>query len=378
MVGASVAAEALTTELTDLKYEGNVLVIERDSRMPYERPPLSKSYLTSNGEIDISVDWDLQVDFVIADATNVDAENKQIQFDVLSDGKHEIVQFNKLVITTGASPFHLPMEPEGVLSLRSIDDSEKIGSSARISGSVGIIGAGAIGVELATSLREIGAEVTLFDKAAGPLERLLAGHLGDTVTSWLQELGVVCEFNADLEQITRSDDKWDISLGDGRTLNFGTLVSAVGARPTVHWLSTSGLLTDGQLICDERGRVLSPAGACEDIYAAGDVVTRKSVHGDLSRTESWTAAAEQGKQLAELIAGTEISEKEEPYFWTDVAGRKVQVFGRLQPESRLEVLVEDPERNAVLYKAEAPDGARGWIGINSPQGIAKLRMGIMN
>jgi 3-phenylpropionate/trans-cinnamate dioxygenase ferredoxin reductase subunit len=378
VVGASAAAEALTAELSDLNYEGKVLVIDQDSRMPYERPPLSKNYLTSNSEIDITVDWDLNVDFVNAHATAIDAESNKLHFEVIADKKKGFVEFGKLVIATGASPFHLPIEPEGVLSLRTINDSEEIGQSARKTKSVGIIGAGAIGVELATSLREIGAEVTLFDKATGPIERLLAGHLGETVTSWLDDLGVKCEFNVDLEEITRIDDTWVVAIGDSRSLNFGTLISAVGARPSVQWLESSNILSNSQLICDDLGRVISPTGIVENIYAAGDVVTRKSVTGDLSRTESWTAAAEQGKQLAEHIAGVEISEKEEPYFWTDVAGRKIQVFGHLEAGSVLEVVREDPDRDATLFKAVSPTGVLGWIGINSPQAIAKIRMGIQD
>ncbi|MDH6424129.1 3-phenylpropionate/trans-cinnamate dioxygenase ferredoxin reductase subunit [Aurantimicrobium minutum] len=378
VVGASVAAEALTTELGEMDFEGKVLVVERDPRMPYERPPLSKKYLSSNGEIDITVDWELDIELVIANATKIDCNKKQLEFETVAENKTDTVAFDKLVIATGATPFHLPLEPEGVLSLRTIDDSELIRTSAQATGSVGIIGAGAIGVELATSLREIGVKVTLFDKAAAPLERLLAGHLGDTVTTWLQDLGVTCEFNADLVEISRTSDQWVISLGDGRALSFGTLVSAVGARPTVQWLNSSNLLTDGQLVCDGLGRVITPMGLIDFVYAAGDVVTRKSDSGDYFRTESWTAAAEQGKHLAEFISGTEISENEEPYFWTDVAGRKVQVLGRLHPDAKLEKITEDPERKATLFKATASDGTVGWIGINSPQGIAKLRMGLQD
>lgn len=376
VVGASVAAEALTSKLGELDYSGEILVVDRDPRMPYERPPLSKHFLTAHDEVDISVDWDQQVEFERAEAVGLEPENNVVHFSRVPSGESFSVEYDRLVITTGAQPFHLPIEPSGVLSLRTADDSEQIGHAAQPGAHIGIIGAGAIGCELATSLRTLNTEVTLFDKAEAPLERLLAGNLGETVTAWLTELGVRCEFAADLTAINGGPGEWVISLGDGRDVRVDALVSAVGARPTVGWLAESGLLDAGQLVCDHNGQVLSPKGAAENIFAAGDVVTRLAADGSLSRTESWTATAEQGARLAEVLVKAEITAPEQPYFWTDVAGRKIQVLGMLHPQASLEIVSEQPERRATLYKASAPDGTVAWLGINSPQLIAKLRMGL--
>lgn len=370
------AAEALTARLRELEFVGEILVIDRDKRMPYERPPLSKQFLTSGEDGFIEVEWEQQVEMICAEAVGVDVDSKTLELITLPEAKPLSVGFKKIVITTGASPFHLPIEPEGVWGLRTVDDAEKIRQAALKHASFGVIGAGAIGVELASSLSNLGVHVTLFDKADWPLERLLAGHLGETVASWLREIGVTCEFGADIKSISGVSGDWQIQLGDKRQLKFGALISAVGARPTVGWLADSGLLIDGQLICDSYGRVLTLNGFSTDVYGAGDVVTRKSPTGTLSRTESWAAASEQGMRLAEFLTHVDISEGEEPYFWTDVAGRKIQVFGSLSSDSSLEIDSENPERGSTLYRATAPDGTIGWIGINAQQAIAKLRMGL--
>lgn len=375
VVGASVAAEALTARLRKLGYDRDILVVERDARMPYERPPLSKQFLTDPDGTTIGVDWEQNVEFEYATALGLDVESQVLQLELLDSARKVSIGYERLVIATGATPFHLPIEPEGVLSLRTAQDAEQIRQAAQPGAHIGVIGAGAIGVEIASSLRALNVKVTLFDKADRPLERLLAGHLGETVQSWLEDLGVRCELSADLLRISNASHRWEVSLGDGRELEFDALISAVGANPNVAWLADSGLLTAGQLVCDEKGYVITQSGPLPNVFAAGDVVTRQSAEGALSRTESWTAASEQGLQLAEVLVGAEVFESEQPYFWTDVAGRKIQVLGALRSDALLEVVTENPDRGAKLFQATASDGSVGWLGINSPQAIAKLRMG---
>ncbi|GAB2572055.1 FAD-dependent oxidoreductase [Leucobacter ruminantium] len=374
VVGASVAAEAFATRLRELDYEGEILVVDRDSRMPYERPPLSKLYLTSPATTEIDVEWHETVPVTIAEATDVDADASTLTLTMATSGSARKIKYDKLVIATGATPIRLPIEPEGVMRLRTAEDSERIREAAGEGQRVGIIGAGAIGAELATSLSTIGSQVVILDKADRPLERLLVGHLGADVSSWLQSIGIDCRWSADIVSIEGKPGAWSVMLGDGNRLDFDLLVSAVGARPATAWLENSGLLTDGQLLCDPSGHVLVGSERCENIFGIGDVVTRQLDNGDRLRTESWSAAAEHGIHLAEHVAGKEAGEAEVPYFWTDVAGRKIQVLGTLRRDGAIEVEFENPARGAILYKVTGTDGSEGWIGINAQPRIAMLRM----
>lgn len=374
VVGASVAAEAFTSRLLELGHEEEILVVDRDARMPYERPPLSKSFLTRPDDTEISVDWDEGVQILCAEATGLDPEARTITFVTADEDVRRSVEFGTLVIATGATPFRLPIEPEGVLRLRTVADAEHIRESVGEGSRVGIIGAGAIGAELATSLREVGADVTVLDKADRPLERLLVGHLGADVTSWLQARGIQCRWSVDIASIEGPPGDWTVMLGDGEVLGFDVLISAVGARPVVAWLDGSGVLSDGQLLCSVQGQVLSPRGPLTNVYGIGDVVTRQLETGNRVRTESWTAAAEDGAQLAELLTGRAPQEDEPPYFWTDVAGRKIQVFGTLSREGEIEVEFENPARGSIVYKVSGQGGEVGWIGINAGPKIAMLRL----
>jgi len=374
VVGASVAAEALVARLRELGHEGEILVIDRDPRMPYERPPLSKLYLTRPQDTDITVEWDAGTPVLAAEALALHPGEKRLDLRVDGSEETQSVRFGRLVIATGATPIRLPIEPEGVLRLRTADDSAKIRAAAQPGCRVGIIGAGAIGAELATSLRQNGAEVVLMDKADRPLERLLVGHLAADVTSWLQAVGIDCRWAVDIQRIAGSPGDWTVVLGDGTVLAFDALVSAVGARPITEWLNESELLTDGQLVCDSEGRVLTAAGPATDIYGIGDVVTRQLDSGERMRTESWTAAAEHGARLADLLLSRRATDPELSYFWTDVAGRKVQVLGSLHRDGSIEVEFENPARGAIVYRVTGSDGSEGWIGVNAQPKIAMLRM----
>lgn len=373
VVGASVAAEALISRMRELGDERSVLVVDRDARMPYERPPLSKLFLTRPDTTDISVTWDESVPVVTAEAHRVDPAAHTVELQLGEEHTPRTVRYGKLVIATGASPVSLPIEPPGVLRLRTIEDSAKIRAAGTAGNRVGIIGAGAIGAELATSLRTNGADVVLLDKADRPLERLLVGHLGADVTSWLMALGIDCRWGVDIESIKGEPGNWTVILGDGSVLAFDALVSAVGARPITGWLEGSGLLTDGQLVCCPEGRVLCETGAT-DVFGIGDVVTRELANGERMRTESWSAATEHGIHLAERLTGRSPDEPEMSYFWTDVAGRKVQVLGTLHRNGAIEVEFENPSRGAVLYRVSSDDGSEGWIGVNAQPKIAMLRM----
>lgn len=375
VVGASVAAEALTSRLLEMGYTDDILVLDADPRMPYERPPLSKNYFADPDDTEIDIEFDQSITLEVARATGVDPAGSTVTVMQDRSSEERAIGYGTLVIATGAQSIHLPFEPDGVMGLRSAEDADKIRAAADAGGKVGIIGGGAIGVELATSLRDRGAEVVLLDKSDRPLDRLLAGHLGTEVSRWLDDLGVESRWKVDITAITGGPGNWAVQLADAEPVEVAVLVSAVGVRPAVGWLEASGLLGNGALVCDDEGRVLIGDQPADNIFAAGDVVTRQFPDGTLARTESWSAAVEQGSRLAEVLAGQVPAPRETSYFWTDVAGRKIQVLGTVSREGFLDVEFENPARGATLYKVTDPqNGTTGWIGINAQAKIAQLRM----
>lgn len=374
VVGASVATTAFLERLRELGDTRRVVVVDGDPDAPYDRPPLSKHFLVHADADDIVVDWsDLNAELVRAWAIGVRPDEHLLRVRD-ADGVESDIPYSALVVATGATPARLPIEPPDTLTLRSAGDARRLREMTGTPQRALIIGAGAIGVELASSLAARGSAVTLLDRATGPLERLLGGHLSGEATQWLQAAGVDCRWSVDISEIRRCGDGWNVELGDGTVLEGDVLISAVGARPAVAWLKDSGLLTDRALHVDDKGRVVTDAGVVHDVYAIGDAVTRRHLDGSTARTESWAAARQHGAWLAEDLVGTEREPEPRPYFWTEVAGRKVQVVGTLHPQMTLEVEFETPERGAVLYRA-SDAGEVAWIGVNAQPRIAKLLMG---
>ncbi len=374
VVGASVATAAFLERMRELGDVRPVTVVDGDPDAPYDRPPLSKSFLLGGDMADIAVDWTgLGANRVHGWAIGTRPASK-----VLSvrddDGCESELDYGQLVIATGATPVRLAIEPPDTLTLRSAEDARRLRARASAGRSVTIIGAGAIGVELASSLTLRGSHVVLLDRASGPLERLLSGHLAGDVTRWLTTAGVDCRWGADIAAIHRVTTGWRVELANGTSLDSDVLVSAVGARPAVGWLADTTLLTDGLLLADELGRVTNAGGVVPDHFAIGDAVSRLSPDGTTERSESWAAARLHGARLAEALCGALSEPGPRPYFWTEVAGRKVQVVGSLRPGMSLQVEFENPERGSVLYRAS--DGvAEAWIGVNAQPRIAQLLTG---
>jgi len=377
VVGGSVATTAFIERMRELGNADPITVVDADPDAPYDRPPLSKHrYLIEARAEEIALDWsDLDVTMVRSQAVGVDWLGHLLQVRD-EHGQPRDISYGRLVIATGASPARLPIEPPNTVVLRSAADARHVRTATADNQSVIIIGAGAIGVELASSLASSGSQVRLLDRAAGPLERLLAGHLAAETTTWLEEAGIVCRWGVGIAGIGRAENEWEVELDGGECLRADVLISAVGARPAVDWLSDSQLLTDGVLLADDRGRVTTPNGLASDIYAIGDVVTRLLPDGTRERTESWAAARQHGTHLAEVLSGAESQRAPAQYFWTEVAGRIIQIVGVLQPNAKLEVVATNPERRSVLYRVTGgPGEADAWIGVNAQPLIARIQMG---
>jgi 3-phenylpropionate/trans-cinnamate dioxygenase ferredoxin reductase subunit len=373
VVGASVAAAAFVDRLRELGYSEAMLVIDTDPDAPHDRPPLSKRFMTSPDTTDISLNWDTVLTPITwATALSMNAESRTLTVLTSHTGRERVIEFDRLVIATGAEPVHLPIEPDGVLAFRTASDARRIRDMAVPGKRAAIIGAGAIGVELASSLRTLGVEVTVIDRAVAPLERLLSGYLGADVTSWLEVEGIECVWRAMIESIDRTDSGWEVSVAGRLPVVADFVITAVGAKPAVGWLRSSGLLQDGALLVDGTSNVVVDGKKVPGIFAIGDVASREVGDGRIIRTESWTAAREQGTRLAEDLRGVAHETDSLPYFWTEVAGRMIQVAGELPANGAVTVEFENPQRRSVLYRVEGSNGTTGWIGVNAQPRIAQL------
>jgi 3-phenylpropionate/trans-cinnamate dioxygenase ferredoxin reductase subunit len=381
IVGGSLAGSTVANRLRTSGYAGEILVIDDDSNAPYDRPPLSKKLL-DGGELATRANW--AADDVVSirgHAVSFVAATRNVQIDTA--GKISDVTGDYIVIATGAEARHLPFEPPGVAVLRTAEDAVAlralVNKGAR---SAVIIGAGAIGTELASVFCDRGLEVTIVDAVELPLMRLLGPLVAHQAAQWIEDAGVRLVMNADVSAIHGLDSGWMIELASGDTISADILVSAVGSLPRVGWLANSGVLIDNGIRCDGEGRVLGSDGAVlGGVFAVGDVAAWDDARAErvFRRSEAWDSAQRQGNDVAATILG----KAKEPrprfdYFWTDQFARKIQVLGAPALGDRVETVLERKERNAAVYRIARRDETVAWVTINAPREFAELaRSGLL-
>ena len=183
VVGASLAGAKAAETLRAEGFDGRLVLIGAEHARPYERPPLSKEYL--RGEAGREKVYVHEEGFYAEHDIELQLERRVVSLNpssselALDDG--ERLGYDRLLLTTGAEPRRLEIpggELDGVLYLRTVEDSDALRERLDRGGSVVVVGAGWIGAEVAASARQRGLEVTSLDPAAVPLERVLGAEVG--------------------------------------------------------------------------------------------------------------------------------------------------------------------------------------------------------
>jgi NADPH-dependent 2,4-dienoyl-CoA reductase/sulfur reductase-like enzyme len=336
VVGASLAGLNAVRELRRRGYPHEIVLIGAERHLPYDRPPLSKQVLTGEWGADRAALLDeTEADllrirrYLSVTATGLDTDARQVQ---LSDGR--LVKYDGLVVATGCHPVQLPFAAniDGVVTLRTIEDSLDIYARSGAGAKVAVVGAGFIGLEVAASCRSRGADVTVIDIAPVPLGGRFGPPLSDALVTMHKEQGIDLRFGETVGSIEAIDGLVSgLQLVSGLRLPADLVVVGVGVRPAVNWLAGSGLTICDGVVCDEA------CFAAPDVVAAGDVArwTNRRV-GESMRIEHWTNAAEQGRAAAaNLLAGRDAARPYEPvpYFWSDQYRRRTQFAGFLRPDA---------------------------------------------
>src|SRR5215213_7601986 len=205
IVGASLAGAKAAETLREEGFDGRVVLVGAESERPYERPPLSKDYLRGEADGKPYVhDEDFYADrqIELRMSTTVERIDPAARRVALAGG--ETLDFDRLLLATGARPrvVSLPgAELDGVLSLRTVSDSEAIRERIDAGGRLVTIGAGWIGAEVAASARQGGCDVAILEMAQLPLERVLGRELGAIYRDVHADHGVEFTGGASIEAI---------------------------------------------------------------------------------------------------------------------------------------------------------------------------------
>jgi len=354
--GGHAAAESLRRE----GFAGRILMLTEDDAAPYDRTALSKGFLagkTGAEELPLrGTDFYSEAGIEILTghrATGLDPAGHRLS---LANG--ESLAYDRVLLATGATPRRpdLPgADRKGCFVLRSLADGEAIRAAAERSETAAILGAGFIGLEVASALRQRGLEVHVIAPETIPLVNIF----GEAIGRWLLELhrekGVHFHLGATARAIKGAKDVEGLELSDGSHVAADMVVVGIGVVPAVDWLQGTDLVRDGAVPVDARFRTGAP-----DIFAVGDIALLPAPPGGKPfRVEHWAVAQRQGRHAARNMLGSDEPYSEPTFFWTSqynltlihigdgTAADRIVVRGEIGPKGFLAGYYADDKLKAV-------------------------------
>ncbi|WP_434447823.1 NAD(P)/FAD-dependent oxidoreductase [Lentzea sp. E54] len=358
IIGASLAGLRSAQALRQQGFDGRLVVIGDEIHLPYDRPPLSKDFLLGKVEA-----------VPLADQEDLDALDAEWCLGVRATGllsAREIalsddstVEADGIVIATGG----MPRTVANAHVLRTLDDAIKLREAFGTAQHVGVIGAGFIGAEIASSARALGKDVTVIEALPTPLTRVLGAEMGTACGHLHSDHGstLITAVNVDSVNV---DGR--INLADGRRVDADVVVAGIGTRPATDWLRDGPVHLGNGVLCDAGGVTNVP-----NIVAVGDVANCAG-----HRAEHWTSATEQAQVATRnLLAGeTVATHTNGGYVWSDQYGVRIQFIGRATEDVRVEDgSIEDRKFVATYRDSSNPEDIVGIMAMSNARLFTRLR-----
>jgi len=236
IIGAGLAGAKAAQTLREEGFDGRIVLIGAESERPYERPPLSKGYLTGSDTTDSlyvhEQGWYAEhaVELLLGHrVTAIDGAAHQVELD-----SGERLDYSKLLIATGALPRRLAVpgaDLPGVHHLRAVGDSERLRAAIQRGGRVAVVGAGWIGLETAAAARGYGCEVTVIEPQATPLQAALGPEMGAFFAGVHRRHGVDLQLGRGVTGFRGTDHVTAVTIDDGDEIPADVVIVGIGARP---------------------------------------------------------------------------------------------------------------------------------------------------
>ena len=319
IVGASLAGAKAAEAMRDAGFDGSVVLVGDERELPYERPPLSKGYLLGKDarekafvhEEQWYADHDVELRLG-ATVTGLHRSSHEIE---LAGG--ERIGYDKLLLATGSSPRKLQVpgaDLTGVHYLRRLGDSDTLREVFAGGGSLVVVGAGWIGLEVTAAARHYGVEVTVIEPQPAPLYAALGREVGDIFAALHRDHGVDVRTATGVKSFEGSDGRMTgVTTSSGDLVAADAVVIGVGVKPNVRLAEAAGLEVEVGIVVDDMLQSSDDA-----IWAAGDVANAwHPLYEHRVRVEHWANASGQGKAAGAAMAGKGEPYAKLPYFYTD-------------------------------------------------------------
>ncbi|HEY3085888.1 MAG TPA: FAD-dependent oxidoreductase [Candidatus Dormibacteraeota bacterium] len=362
ILGSGMAGGVAAKTLREEGYDGRLVLIGHEPTPPFGRPPLSKTYLrgeeTLSGWLVRAEDWyeDNRVDRIHATASGVDVAARRVE---LEAGRS--VPFGMLLITTGGENRRLEVpgaDLDGVFQLRTVAESDAIKRAARPGARAVVVGMGFIGSEVAASLTQMGVELTAVLPGRSPLESVLGHEIGEVMGGIHRDAGVELVTGNEVVRFEGVHRLQRVITRNGRNISCEFAVVAVGIRPNVEILQSSGISLDNGVLVDAMCRTNIPG-----IFAAGDVANHQHPLFGRIRVEHYNNAEKQAAAAARSMLGSDTAYGYVHTFWSDQYEHKLEYAGHARGWDRFIVRGSASERKMVGFYLS--DGVlRAAVGLN--------------
>ncbi len=346
IIGNGVAANSAAEAIRQVDKTGSITMLSRSRHYFYYVPALPEYLAGEKSLKDFTLhdaDWydrngiDLHLG---AEVTAIDPEKRAV---FTREGMR--FPYDRLLLATGGTARVPPIkgvDHEGVMTLRTIDDADRILEKAAPARRIIVVGGGLLGLEAGNGLRKRGLEVSVLEVAGRLLPRQTDPDASVLLRKRLEGMGFVIQLGVTVDEISRIAGRLQVQIRGGEKLETDmVLLVSAGVRPETALAEAIGLPVGAGVQVDDH-----MSTAREDIYAAGDLVEHRGRYYGI-----WPAAMAQGRVAGSNMAGRDmLYEGTLPANRLKVAGVDLAAIGEIDPEGSLESLVSRDEEQHVYRK----------------------------
>lgn len=340
IIGAGQAGVQAVQSLRAEGFRGRLTMVGEEAYPPYQRPPLSKTYLLGTFARERLFlkgdDYYRETECTLMLNTRAVAVDRDARTVALGDGR--TLSYDRLLFATGTRVKKLRCsgaDLPGLHYLRDIADVDGLRKEFITGARVAIVGGGYIGLEVASVAAKRGLQVTVFEAADRLMPRTVSKPVSDFYEAEHRKAGVTLKLNTLVEGFEGAGRVQAVRAG-GVNYPADLVLVGIGVVPNDELAAAAGLACSDGIVVDQSAMTSDPA-----IFAAGDCTRHHGHDGAEIRLECVQNAIDQAKHAALAMMGWPETYREVPWFWSDQYDLKLQIAGLARPGDTI-VLRGDP------------------------------------
>lgn len=354
VVGAGHAGVELANSLRQSGFAGAIVLINDETDLPYQKPPLSKDFLKGDGRNPLMLKAEV---FYTKNAIELRRGCRAVAIDRaaklvrLDDG--EDLAYDHLALALGARNRRLPIpgaDHPNILELRTLQDTQRILAKLPTLSRVAIVGGGFIGLEIAACLREKGIGVDIVEIADSLMRRAVSTPIAEYFRRLHEGMGAKIHFGAEAQSIEHRQDSVCVHFAGGGGIEADAVLIAAGVVPNTELAAAAGLETKNGILVDDYLLTSDPS-----ISALGDCVAFPCLYANGStRLESVQNAVDQARCIAKRLSGNGQPYTSLPWFWSNQGKARLQIagLGTAYDSAVLRGDVESHKFSVFLYRGD--------------------------